>query len=827
MMFRRTVRRQARQGANRLGAALTIANLSSPSWRPWGLALNLAAAGAMLAASGGASAAQAQAAAGQTRNYRIPAGPLNATLNRFAQEAGVLISAPGTLTQGKNGAGLSGDATVEQGFAQLLSGQGLQAVRQADGTYALHRTAPEGGTTTLPTVRVTANPESGMPDAYAGGQVARGGRVGLLGNKDAMQTPFSTTSYTSRMIEDWQADTVADVLRADASVRETFPESGPMEYFNVRGFSMPSTDFAWNGLFGLVPGGYRVATEFLERVEVLKGPGALLYGMTPGGSVGGVIDLVPKRAGDAPLTRLTAKVASDSALGAHLDMGRRFGQNHAFGIRVNAVKSNGDTVLEGQSQNQEMGAVAFDFRGERLRIALDAYRIDDQLRGGMPLFTRFASGQIPAAPDPRINTLPGAYSHSRSQALIGAVEFDFNEAWTGFAAVGANRQKTAGYLNNAHGLNTQPSGDYIGMAMNTKGFSDGNAAEAGIRGHLRAGAVGHDIALSGNAVEQTSGRAAPGRAMWQSNIYAPTQPTLAAEPEVAAKSSETTLSSIALADTLSFLEDSYLLTLGVRQQRVRTRNYAPSGAIATRYDESALTPAAGVVIKPWNAPISVYANYIEGLSQGDRVTDASAANFGEVFPPYQSKQMELGAKWDAGTLLNTLSVFQITRPSLIKNVAANKYSPDGEQRNRGIEWAIAGEIAPGLRLLGGATYLRAVSTKSKAGLSDGKTAIGVPTWLLNLSAEWDTPWAPGLTLRAAAIRTGRQYADSANTQQLPAWTRVDLAARYATQLAAHKVVFRASVENAFDKRYWSGAWSGGNASIGAPRSVKLAVSVDF
>ncbi|MCH3797048.1 TonB-dependent siderophore receptor, partial [Campylobacter jejuni] len=91
----------------------------------------------------------------------------------------------------------------------------------------------------------------------------------------------------------------------------------------------------------------------LERIEVLKGPGALLYGMTPGGSVGGVINLVPKRAGDTPLTRLTAKFSADSELGAHLDMGRRFGRDDAFGIRVNAAKSDGRTTLDGQSKNKE------------------------------------------------------------------------------------------------------------------------------------------------------------------------------------------------------------------------------------------------------------------------------------------------------------------------------------------------------------------------------------------------------------------------------------------------------------------------------------------
>lgn len=92
-----------------------------------------------------------------------------------------------------------------------------------------------------------------------------------------MATPFSTTSYTSGMIEDWQADTVAQVLLADPSVREISPEAGSTENFNMRGFYLRSEDFAWNGLFGLVSYN-RVPTEFLERVEDLKGPGEFLTG---------------------------------------------------------------------------------------------------------------------------------------------------------------------------------------------------------------------------------------------------------------------------------------------------------------------------------------------------------------------------------------------------------------------------------------------------------------------------------------------------------------------------------------------------------------------
>lgn len=778
----------------------------------------------------------AEPVAGETRQYAIAAGPLSEVLAQYAAASGVQLVFDPALLAGVRSPGLRGRLGVREGFEQLLRGSGYALQQHGEKAYSLRRTSaaasgtePADGPARAPVLPAVAVRASGqlsdeLPRPLAGGQVARGGRVGLLGNKDIMDTPFSTTNYTAQTIEDQMAGSVMAVLRNDPSVRDVFPEGGLGEYFNVRGFSMQSQEFAWNGLFGLVPHN-RASTEFLERVEVLRGPGALLYGMSLGGTVGGVVNLVPKRAADAPLTRLTARLASESNLGAHMDVGRRFGAENEVGVRVNAARSDGRTAVNGQSQDRQLGSLALDFRGERLRAAVDAYNIEEEQTGGLPLLTTFATAQIPKAPDPATNGLPGAYAISRSKALIGSIEFDFSPQWTGFAAVGTKRQEGRGYLNNALGMNLRTTGTYTGVAMNVKNYFDVNSGEAGLRGRLRTGPVGHELVLSANALEQESGAVA-NRALWASNIHGPIVPSLAAEPVVAPKSSDTGLSSIALADTLSFDQDRYLLTLGLRQQRVRTKNFSPAGAVTSRYDEQALTPAVGVVAKPWAAAVSVYANYIEGLSQGGTVSDSTAANFGQVFAPYRSKQLEAGVKWREGGFLNTLSVFQITRPSLIKDNATNTYGTNGQQRNRGIEWTFAGEIERRLRLLGGASYLDPVTTRTNGGTLDGKTALGVPRWQLNLGAEWDTPWLPGLTVGATAIHTGAQFMDAANTQKLPDWTRVDLGVRYATRLAGHGVALRGGVINAFDKHYWSGVWNG-YAAVGAPRTVQLSASVDF
>lgn len=677
----------------------------------------------------------------------------------------------------------------------------------------------------LPKIVVSAENEKTL----ASGQINRKSQVGILGDKDALDIPFSITSYTSKYIEDQQATTVGEALKNEPSVRSVFSGNGLGEYFNIRGFYTQSHELAWNGLFGLVPHN-RMPTEFLERVEVFRGTSALLNGMSIGGAVGGVINVVPKRAGSEDLTRLTTTYSSDSNFGAHIDVGRRFGANDEFGVRVNALKSQGDTVLDGQEEDRRLASIALDYKGEKLRASLDLYDINEKVDGGLPLMVSFASSTIPKVPDSAINTQPGNYAHTETRAAIANLQYDFLDDWTAYLTAGTKRQKGYGAIaNNSLGMNAQANGNYTAISRMNANNTDVNAAEVGIRGKLKTGAINHNVVLSANVIDQQTYMGLTTGTPWASNIYNPTAPILAPRPTYIPKTSDTKLSSIALADTLSFSEDKYQLILGLRHQQVESQSFSiangnPSGLA---YDESTITPAVGFVVKPWDNSVSIYANYIEGLSQGDIVSDSTAENYGEMFKPYKSKQYEIGTKWDMGQFRNTLSVYQITKPSMIKNSATNLYSQDAEQRNRGVEWTTAGEIVKAVRLLGGVAYLEAEQNKTAGGLLNGKDVKGIPHWQSNLGLEWDVQPIQGFTLTANTIYTGSMYANDSNTQKLPDWFVVDLGGRYATSIAKHNVTFRGGIDNVFDKKHWAGVWNGFVGVGGDPRSYKLAMQIDF
>ncbi|MDH0681411.1 TonB-dependent receptor [Achromobacter animicus] len=686
--------------------------------------------------------------------------------------------------------------------------------------------------TTLQPVTVTAGAlgDGDLPPVYAGGQVAEGARLGLMGNQSVMDTPFNVTSYTSELIKNQQARTLADVMANDPSVRFTTSSGHAYENFRIRGFDVNQNDVAINGMYGLAPMG-RTPVEFVERVEVLKGPNALFSGMAPSGAVGGTVNLVTKRATDTPTATFGVGWLSDGQLGTTIDAGRRFGTRNEWGARVNGSFSDGATTLDGQSRKREFLSAGLDYRGSALTASIDAYHSQESFTGGTPAMFWFASPVVPVAPDPRINQFSTAYGSIQSNAVMGQAEYRFNEHVSAFAGVGRRDSDQSGLINGTHARQIQPNGDFTGQIVGQRAYTDATTAEGGLRTRFKTGSVGHELVLQASYLKLEDGSATGPASVFRSNIYNPITPVMPALPGSPPKTSENTLTSLALVDTMSFLDDKLRVTGGVRNQRVKTSNFDKTGKTTARYDEDAVTPAVAVVVKPWGPDLSFYANYVEGLSKGDSVTDTTATNFGEVFAPYRTKQKELGVKWNAGTFTNTLALFEIDKPMLVTegSTAQPTYADGGEKRVRGVEWNTFGEIAQGVRVLGGVTYTQGTQVKTSYGRYNGNTAVGAPRWQVNTGVEWDTPWVPGLTLTGRVQATSRQYADSANNIEIPGWGQVDLGARYATKVNGRDVVLRLNVNNVFNKYYYAGIFSDTTpiATLGPARSVMASAAITF
>lgn len=684
----------------------------------------------------------------------------------------------------------------------------------------------------LPAVTVTANSaqDQDLPAPYAGGQVAQGARLGMMGNQDVMDTPFNVTSYTAELIQNQQARTLADVMANDASVRFTTSSGHAYENFRIRGFDVNQNDVAINGMYGLAPMG-RTPLEFVERVEVLKGPNALFSGMAPSGAVGGTINLVPKRADDTPNATFGVNWQGDGQLGTTIDAGRRFGDANQWGARVNGAFSDGATTLDGQSRKREFLSLGLDYRGSALSASIDAYHSQESFQGGTPAMFWFGGSVVPKAPDPRINQFSTGYGSIQSNAVVGRAEYRFNDNVSVFGGIGRRDSHQSGLINGTHARQIDANGNFTGSIIGQRAYTDATSAEAGLRSRFKTGAVGHELVLQASILDTEDGSATGTASTFRSNIYDPITPVMPGVPDSAPKTAENTLTSLALVDTMSFLDDRLRLTGGLRNQRVKTTNFDKNGNTTSRYDKQAVTPAVALVVKPWGPDLSFYANYVQGLSKGDSVTDTTATNFGQVFAPYKTEQKEVGVKWNAGTFTNTLALFQIDKPMLVTEGATARptYADGGEKRVRGVEWNTFGELARGVRVLGGVTYSQGKQTKTSFGRYDGNTAVGAPRWQANTGLEWDTPWIAGLTLSARVQATSSQYADAANKLKIPGWGQLDLGARYAMLVNGKDVVLRLNVNNVFDKHYYAGSFSDTTpiATLGPARTVTASASISF
>ncbi|MCD2512905.1 TonB-dependent receptor [Comamonas endophytica] len=695
---------------------------------------------------------------------------------------------------------------------------------------------------TMETVTVEASADAsaeGLAKPFAGGQVATGGRVGLLGQQSNMDTPFHLTSYTNALIQDQQAKSVGEVLLNDPSVRLARGFGNFQEIYILRGQPMYSDDIAYNGLYGLLPRQY-VASELFERVEVLHGASAFLNGAAPGGSnLGGSINLVPKRASNEALNRVDVGVRSGGQLSGAVDLSRRFGPDNSTGVRLNAVRRTGDTAIDRESRGLTAVGVGLDWRSRDVRLSADVGYQKDKLKAGRPNVTP-AAGFIPDVPDNKTNyAQPWTYSNAEDVFGSARAEWDLNDQVTAWAAGGIKRGKEQNSL--ANPTMVSPSGTANTGRFDNHREDDVETGEIGLRGRFATGAVKHQVVASASWFrhEERGAWAMFSGGNFPINIY---DPVASARPGTnlgsgdlsnPLRSGDTRLQSYALADTLAFYDDRVLLTLGLRHQTIEQNSFSnATGAQTGSYKESATTPVAGLVFKATPA-LSLYANYVEGLIKGEvaptTANSLPVANAGQVFSPYKAKQKEIGVKWQQGGLGASAALYTMDKP--VSYVQDQVFGAYGTTRYRGLELNVFGEPVKGLRVLGGVTFTDAKLKTTAGGVNQGNDAIGVPRRQLTLGGEWDVPGVQGLALNARLIHTSSQYANAANTLKVKDWTRTDLGVRYLMDIGNDRLLtLRARVDNVFDKQYWAsvGGYPGSNYLVqSAPRTFVIGASVDF
>ena len=557
----------------------------------------------------------------------------------------------------------------------------------------------------------------------------------------------------------------------------------------------------------------------------MRGASAFLTGANPlGGAIGGSINLLPKRAPNYDLNRVTLGASMNDKRNIAADIARRFGENDEFGFRVNAAHHNGGTSIDDEQAELNLFNIGLDYQGERLRLSADIGYQNNQLQQTRTNVTIAGLSKVPSAPDASDNWAQSwSYSNEKDKFGTFRAEYDLTDDVTAWAAYGMRRSDEDNSLANLT-LTNAASGDGDLYPFDNTREDRVETGEIGLRGHFDTGDVGHEwvIAYSYFQLETKNAFIGEFGALGlDTNLYNPvyySKPTFGTgastdtyygnsldDPKL---NTRTKFNSFALGDTLSLMDDKFLLTVGARHQSIKVDNYSTESEFTSlgdrdSYEDSKVTPVIGAVFKLTNE-LSLYTNYIESLVAGDTVSDTTAINFGESLSPYVSEQREVGLKYETEHFGSGLAYFTTDEPRALKE-ADNVFRESGKNEHQGVELTLYGKATENLKLLGGVTWLDAKQKGTGDSTTEGKRAIGVAKWMAVMGAEWEVPQIEGLAVDGQVHYVSSRYANATNTLKLDDWTTVGVGARYLVNIGNQDLTLRARVDNLFDRDYWSSA----------------------
>ena len=776
-----------------------------------------------------AQTTQAQPSAAQRAEYNIPAGNLDQVLNGFAAATGVHLAIDASLTSNLSSPGLQGRYTVEAGLAEILSGTGLLARRQADGSYTLQKLGTEG-VITLDPVLVSAEAKESIGTA---GQayIVSDASVGVLGNKTLKDTPYSIEAYSRGLIENLQARSLADLSKGDAAVSlmtgNLVTENNSLA---IRGLSIDSgTGEKLDGT-NIRLRASDLHLEHVERVEILKGASSFLYGF---GSPGGIVNYILKRPTDEKMLSLSTQVTDDGLFLVHGDAGGRIGNDDRFGYRVNLIHESGDTYINDGESDRRSGSIAMDWRiAPGLTWQVDGLDAKHTREGGYWALIPNATGDVdwtiaepldPIDGDKRL--APKFSSYTSIHKTVGTnLSWWFNEAWNVSLAY---RYSDNGREYALPILFADTSGRYSARLLSYSNRFKSEDSQLQLQGAFATGPVRHQI-TAGLTYNRTRDFFSDGDSFQRGNIGSGnlSSPQEFSNPffHVSYEDADTefnrvTRREVFFSDTLKIGDDLDVI-LGIRRGNLVNHDL---GGGDDDYDESANTPTVAVVYRPvpW---LSTYASYIEALEEGE-VAPASAVNAFEVFEPLTSEQHEIGMKAEGDNWSASAALFRLQR-GLSYTTAANVFTQNGEVRYEGLEVNGKFRFSPQWLLNASAIWLDATNRETGDSELDGKDVQGVARQQASLYAEYSLPNLP-LTITAGTRYVGERPLDYLNRWDVGSVTLFDLGARFETEVGGKALTLRLNIDNLTDEAYWVTTAETGYLNQGEPRIIKLGAKIDF
>lgn len=789
--------------------------------RPSPLSLRPLVLACALAAGAYASLALAEPA----QLYAIASGDLTEQLARFAEQSGIVLIGNAALTDGRPGVGLHGRYAPASGLAELLRGQDLAAQQQADGSFLL---VPLNDGLQLQATDIQARADGGY-QASSNPGVLRSG----ASNLDSAQ---AVASVSEQVLSDKQPLNLDEALGNISGITQANTLGSTQDAVMKRGFGdNRDGSIMRDGLPSILGRNLGVTAE---RVEVLKGPASLLYGIQ---DPGGVVNVVSKKPQLQAANQLTARASAfahgKQGSGGTLDSTGALGAN-GFAYRLILDHDDNEYWRDFGQYRQTLVAPSVAWYGEATSVTLSYEHREFE--------TPFDRG---TALDPRSNKpLDIPYTRrldeefnvteGRSDLWRFAVEHQLNEAWKANFAYGWSRETYDDNQARVTSVNAS-TGRVTRRIDGTHGaVSSDSFATTSLLGDLELGGLRHELVLGLDSEKRKIYRAdliRGGNSVL--DPYDPVYGTVQPSDNVDAASSDQT----DLLRTDSFfvqdswhLDEHWILVAGGRFMVYD--QYAGRGRpfdVNTDNNGQTWVPRAGLVYKI-NELASLYASYSESFKPNSTIAPLdSIAVVDSSVPAEEGKSWEIGAKLDIPDRLSaTLALFDIDK----SNVMVTQDLGNGETLNRaagkvnshGIELDISGQLSARWSLIGSYAWLDGEVTEDPE--YEGNRLQNVAKNTAALSLAYDAGpllGGDGLRLGGGARYVGERAGDAADSFDLPSYTVADAFIAYDTRLGEHDLGLQLNVKNLFDRQYYPSAASRNYVSVGEPRQLLISATLGF
>ncbi|MCK9609256.1 MAG: TonB-dependent receptor [Methylomonas sp.] len=795
------------------------------------------------------------------KSYHISGGSLGQALSQFARDAGILFTGESKLTDGKTSKGLDGEYTVEEGFRKLLAGSGLTYTITADNSVAI-KVAESGSdaASTLPAVKVTGQAVYDENDPYNKSYTVTNSTTATKTDTPIFDTPVSIQVVPRVVMNDQKATTIKDALENVSSIR---PQSslGLSNGYIVRGFR--NGRIYRNGLVanGLGIGeGAQFDSANLERVEVLKGPAAVLFGRI---EPGGLINLVTKKPRDEAYHSVEQRFGSYDFYRTEWDATDAITDDKSLSYRFTGSYQNNKSFRDFNFNDRVLVNPSLTWRpsdATEISLDLEALHEDYQVDRGL-----FAIGNRPAPiPVSRSFIDPNDPVDTNSKVNLGFnLTHAINENWTlrnrflasfvydkNTSVKPANGFTVTQFLDPSTGNRTY-SRNIFSQTSNNETYTTNLdlTGKFDLWGVNHQTLVGLDYLRAVGTYEFYGDYQNPVPGL-EIDIY---NPVYGIDPSYYANALATP--SDGGANNYLFRDDWYgvyfqdHITLwdkvhilgGGRYDWARTglgignSSSAADAALPSRRDEG-FSPRVGLLYQPWTW-VSVYGNWTTSFGANNGVTSA-----GTTINPEIGEQFEAGLKTEFfdQRLTTTLAYYHLTKENLMTR---DFNSPDpfasaaiGKARSQGIELDMTGQITDELSIVGNYAFTDARITKDFSGLQ-GNRLNNVPEHSGSLWLKYDIRhYEPlnGWQFGVGVFAVGQRQGDNDNTFVLPGYARLDAFTAYHYPIGGGKqLTVQFNIRNLLDKTYYESTDPFQNAPPrvgiypGAPLTAMGSIRLEF